>query len=116
MRANGGNRPNTRGADTMNPSDVFTLDPVLADEAKSPRIRACEQLLVGSRDAAALLGIGRSSFLRLDNAGLVPRGLRLGGRHLWVVADLKLWLDLGAPNREQFEARKATMEGGRASG
>src|SRR5262245_32552182 len=70
-----------------------------------------EPLMVGADEAARLCGIGRSTWFRLKSAGKTPKALRLGGRSLYSVADLKLWVTLGCPARKEFEARKAATFG-----
>ena len=42
---------------------------------------------------------------RMDSAGKVPRGFRVGGRKLWRLADLRRWADAGFPDRREFDAR-----------
>jgi predicted DNA-binding transcriptional regulator AlpA len=72
---------------------------------------AFEPVLVDSKAAAAACGVSRSTFLSWDAAGLCPRPVRIVGRVLWVVADLRRWAVDGCPSREQFEAAAAAREG-----
>jgi len=46
---------------------------------------------------------------RMDSAGRIPRGVRIGGRKLWRVADVKLWIELGGPDRAGYEAMAAEV-------
>ena len=71
-----------------------------------------EAILIGAAEAAELCGVARSTFLAWDSAGLCPRPVRIVGRVLWAVSDLRLWAALGAPGREEFERDKAAMTGG----
>ena len=41
-----------------------------------------------------------------DAAGKVPRAIRFGGKKFWRVADLRLWVEWGCPDRKEFERRK----------
>lgn len=64
-------------------------------------------LLLDARGAAALLGIGRSTFFRLDETGGVPRGVRLGGRmRRWRAEELRAWIAAGCPPRVRWEEMK----------
>jgi predicted DNA-binding transcriptional regulator AlpA len=86
----------------------------LATEAAGRKARAAavltasvEPLLVDTDQAAAACGIGRATWYRLRSVGKTPAPVRLAGRVLYRVADLKLWVSLGCPSRKEFEARKA---------
>ena len=68
---------------------------------------AVEPLLVDTEQAAAACGIGRATWFRLKSAGKTPAPVKLAGRVLYRVEDLKLWVSLGCPPRKEFEARKA---------
>ena len=71
-------------------------------------LRPLDRLAVDAKDAAALLGISKATFLRLDSAGRVPRALHLSpGRVTWSVEDLKLHVRWGCPGREKFEQMKS---------
>jgi len=74
----------------------------MSDElTETTMILSSAPLLVDARDAARLLGIGRTLFLQLDNSGrLGPLGLKLGKRRLWSVEELRAWVQAGAPRRE----------------
>ncbi len=62
-------------------------------------------LSVGAKDAAALVGVSVRTWWRLEAAGRTPLGSKVGGRRLWRMADLRAWVDLGFPRREEFDAR-----------
>jgi predicted DNA-binding transcriptional regulator AlpA len=78
---------------------------------RQARAAAVEPLLVNTRQAAALCGIGRATWFRLKAMGKTPAPVMLAGRVLYRVEDLRLWVALGCPSRREFEARKAA--GGR---
>jgi hypothetical protein len=60
-------------------------------------------LLVGAEDAARALGICRSSFLLADKTGEIgPQSIRIGGRRLWVLAELRAWTLAGCPARQRW--------------
>jgi len=67
-----------------------------------------EPLLLNAEQAAQLLGIGRSKFYSLHNAGLLPLPVSLGGCVRWDRRDLTAWLSARnpqtgtLPNRQQW--------------
>jgi predicted DNA-binding transcriptional regulator AlpA len=67
---------------------------------------AIEPLLVGTRQAAEVCGVSEASWYRLKAAGRTPAPVKVGSRTLYRVADVKLWVALGCPDRKTFEARK----------
>lgn len=64
-------------------------------------------LLVGRSEAAAMTGVSQASWDRLSAAAKNPAPVKVGGRVLYRVEDLKLWVALGCPDRKTFEARRA---------
>jgi hypothetical protein len=68
-----------------------------------------EPLLVDTEQAAVACGIGRATWFRAKAAGKTPAPVRILGRVLYRVEDLKLWVSLGCPDRKTFEARKAAL-------
>jgi hypothetical protein len=78
---------------------------------------AVEPLLVDTERAAAACGIGRATWFRLKSAGKTPAPVKLRGRVLYRVEDLRLWVSWGCPPRKDFEARRAAViSAGRPSG
>jgi predicted DNA-binding transcriptional regulator AlpA len=61
---------------------------------------------LNSKQAAALLGVARSTFLSQHSAGMTPRPVRIGRRTLWIAAELRAWLEAGCPSRERWEQQK----------
>jgi predicted DNA-binding transcriptional regulator AlpA len=69
------------------------------DSAPSP-------LLVDVRDAAAMVGCARRTWLSWSASGRTPASVKLGALRRWSVEDLRAWVALGCPPRAEFEARK----------
>jgi len=67
-----------------------------------------EPILVDAKTAATMAGVSRSTWLGWDASGMNPRPIRLGGRVLWCVADLRDWAAMGCPGREAFEEQRVT--------
>ena len=70
-------------------------------------------ILAGIEEAADLLGISRSTFLKWDASGLLgPMSVSPGGirRRLWIVEELREWVQAGMPRREEWvKAARAGM-------
>jgi hypothetical protein len=72
-----------------------------------------EPLLVDTDRAEAMCGISPATWYRLKSAQRTPAPVRLGGRVLYRVEDLRLFVRWGCPSRREFEARKAAENAGR---
>ena len=64
-----------------------------------------EQLAVDARGMSKLVPFSVRTLRRMDAAGKLPRGFKLGARKLWRVSDLRLWAEWGFPERKAFETR-----------
>ena len=62
-----------------------------------------EPLAVTVREMSKLVPFGVRTLRRMDSAGKLPRGHKVGGKKLWRISDLKLWTQFGFPDREEFE-------------
>ena len=62
-----------------------------------------EQLAVTVGQMCKMVPFSVRTLRRMDSAGKIPRGHRVGGKKLWLVSDLKHWVKLGFPDREKFE-------------
>jgi predicted DNA-binding transcriptional regulator AlpA len=69
--------------------------------------RKLSPLVVDARRLAKLLCAGVRTVRTWDAAGKLPAPIRIGGRVVWRVAEIKDWLDAGAPNRETWAALRA---------
>jgi predicted DNA-binding transcriptional regulator AlpA len=58
-------------------------------------------------EAAAFLGISRTSLWRLDDNGLCPKALPLAGKR-WLRLELLAWLCAGAPRRSEWQQVRDT--------
>lgn len=68
---------------------------------------AIEPLGVDAKGIPTVLPIARSTWLKWQSAGLIPRPRRIGRRVLWDVAELRAWFAAGAPSREAWDEMKA---------
>lgn len=65
-----------------------------------------EPLAVSAKNLAILLGLGLRTIRTMDASGKLPRPIRLGGRLVWSVEEIRAWLAAGAPDRRAWESRK----------
>jgi predicted DNA-binding transcriptional regulator AlpA len=68
------------------------------------RRRQLSPLVVDAKRLATLLCCSVRSIRTWDAAGKLPPPLRLGGRVVWRVAEVRDWLEAGAPDRETWTA------------
>jgi predicted DNA-binding transcriptional regulator AlpA len=101
MRAENDNRNGTAAGEAPN----FPTPGIRT--ADRPPALAVEPLMVDAGQAAALCGFHRATWYRLQSAGKTPAPVKLGARRLFRVEDLRLWVSLGCPPREEFEEHKA---------
>jgi len=64
--------------------------------------RTLEPLTVSAVEAAALIGVSKSTWYAWTDAGRTPAPLKVGGRTLWRFDELQAWIDAGAPPRERW--------------
>jgi prophage regulatory protein len=84
--------------------DVLPLrSPVADPPAGSP-------LVVGAKELATLLRIGLRTVRTMDAAGKLPKPVRIGGSVRWSLEEIKSWLAAGAPDRDEWEARRAARK------
>lgn len=69
--------------------------------------RPLPPLAVDARGLTQLLPFGLRTIRTMDSAGKLPMPLRVGGRVLWRVAEIRAWLAAGAPDRETWAALRA---------
>jgi predicted DNA-binding transcriptional regulator AlpA len=67
-------------------------------------------LVVDARRLAKLLCSGLRTVRTWDAAGKIPAPIRIGGRVVWRVAEIRAWLDAGAPDRETWAAMRAARK------
>jgi predicted DNA-binding transcriptional regulator AlpA len=80
-------------------------------ERSVPPASLVEPLLVPAREAGRLCGRSEASWWRDHAASRVPSPVRLGGRTLWRVQELRDWVGAGCPDRRTWEVLKAAKNG-----
>lgn len=76
------------------------MDGLTMEEAKkkSPQI---EPFMIGKKDLAKMLAISTANLERWNASGeLGPIGIKKNGRILWILAEIKEWIDARLPRRE----------------
>lgn len=61
-------------------------------------------LLIGRIHAAKACSTSSRTWDRLVASGRTPAPVRLGGRPMWRVEELRGWIDAGCPDRPTWEA------------
>lgn len=85
-------------------ADVLPLRVPVADPPADP---AGPPLVADARRLAVMLCCGIRTVRTWDAAGKLPAPVRIGGRVVWRVDEIRAWLAAGAPNRDEWEARRA---------
>ena len=78
--------------------------PLRALPGELPADPAAAPLVVDARRLALLLGSGLRSVRTWDAAGKLPAPVRIGGRVVWRVDEIRAWLAAGAPDRSTWES------------
>jgi predicted DNA-binding transcriptional regulator AlpA len=73
------------------------------ESAKPKKRRKLPRLAVDAKRLAVMLCCGVRTIRTHDAAGKLPAPIRVGGRVLWRVAEIRAWLDAGAPDRAAWE-------------
>jgi predicted DNA-binding transcriptional regulator AlpA len=74
-----------------------------ADTLNSP-------LVADAADVAVMLRISVRTVRTWDAAGKLPKPIRIGGRVVWRLDELRDWLNADAPDRETWTARRAARK------
>lgn len=69
--------------------------------------------LLRRTEAAAYCGRSTATWDRLVSAGNTPAPIKMGGAVLFRRSDLNKWIDLGCPDRQDFEASIEARRGGK---
>jgi predicted DNA-binding transcriptional regulator AlpA len=72
--------------------------------------RRLSPLVVDARRLAKLLCCGLRTVRTWDAGGKLPGPIRIGGRVVWRVAEIRAWLVAGAPDRETWAAIRAAQK------
>lgn len=67
-------------------------------------------LLIGARRLAPLLGVAVRTVRKLDAVGGLPSPVRIGGRVVWRIDEIRDWIDAGAPDREAWAVLRAAKK------
>ncbi|MBX3401557.1 MAG: helix-turn-helix domain-containing protein, partial [Gemmataceae bacterium] len=84
------------------PLRICPVEP-LADPTGAP-------LVADARRLAVLLDVGLRTVRTWDAAGKLPEPVRIGGRVVWRLDELRAWLDAGAPDRKTWAAIRAARK------
>jgi predicted DNA-binding transcriptional regulator AlpA len=79
-------------------------------EMDTPTDPASLPLVADARRLAPMLSAGLRTLRSWDAAGKLPAPVRIGGRVVWRLDEIRAWLAAGAPCRAEWEAIKATSQ------
>lgn len=85
-------------------ADVLPLRPV-SDRSARKR-RNLSPLVADAKRLARLLCCGVRTVRTWDAAGKLPSPIRIGGKVLWDVSEIRSWIRVGCPDRAGWDARK----------
>jgi predicted DNA-binding transcriptional regulator AlpA len=66
--------------------------------------------VVDAKRLAKLLCSGVRTVRTWNTLGKLPAPIRIGGRVVWRVNEIRAWLDAGAPDRETWTAIRAVRK------
>jgi predicted DNA-binding transcriptional regulator AlpA len=72
------------------------------------QLKADHAELLAAPEAAALCGVSRTSWFRMQSAGLIPEPRRLNGAVRWSRSELLDWTAAGCPSRRTWDAIRAS--------
>jgi predicted DNA-binding transcriptional regulator AlpA len=64
-------------------------------------------LVADAKRLSRLLAVGLRTIRAWDAAGKVPAPIRVGGKVLWRLDEIKSWIAAGAPDRDAWTALRA---------
>ena len=62
--------------------------------------------LLSAGAVGQMLSLSKRQIFRLSSCGKIPAPIRIGGSVRWAESTILAWLQAGAPDRKEFEARK----------
>lgn len=71
--------------------------------ARKRRRRKLPPLMAGAHGVAQMLDCGLRTVRAMDAAGKLPKPIRLGGKVLWSIDELRNWIRAACPCRSDWE-------------
>lgn len=93
--------------------DVLPLRTDPPQPQSDPQTRPAAEpapLVADAKALAKLLGLGVRTVRAHDAAGKLPAPVRIGGRVVWILAEINDWLAAGAPDRATWAARRTARK------
>lgn len=88
---------------------INTDPPAKAATSTAPG-NGLEPLAIGTKELARMLSVSVATLERWDSGGrLGPPGVKIGGRRLWPLAEVRAWVEAGLPDRETWLALRRSM-------
>ena len=83
-----------------------TVQMRLPEDANELDAALSQQLLVTAKQAARMCGKSLRTWRSWDAAGWIPQPVRIGRSTLWRADELREWVAVGCPRRQEWEARQ----------
>lgn len=88
-------------------ADILPINPIPIPPAITVSPGDSLPIATDARGLGRLLSSGLRTIRAWDAAGKLPAPVRIGGRVLWNVQEIRDWLAAGAPPRAVWEAQKS---------
>jgi len=72
--------------------------------------RGSEPLLVDAHKLATMLDVSERQIRRMDDGGNLPDAIEFGACKRWRIAEIRAWLDAGAPSRRDWNLRSEVAD------
>lgn len=89
---------------------IHTLDTAPAAATQPAGSDPLIPLVADAKGLSKLLGLGVRTIRTHDAAGKLPQPVKLGGRVVWRLDEVRAWLDAGAPDRATWAALRAARK------
>lgn len=90
--------------------DNTSVNQAVLPDGNGGGLQGIDSLLLSAKEAAKLIGVGRSHFYALHSSGrLGPMPISLGRRTLWKREELENWVRASCPTREQWQNRETKL-------
>ncbi len=74
-------------------------DPQVPDQLNTAK-------LLTAKNLGTWLSLSKRQIARLNASGRLPRPIRIGGAVRWEIGTITLWIAMGCPSRQEFDAMK----------
>jgi len=66
--------------------------------------------LLNASTVGEMLSLSKRQIFRLKSCGKIPAPVKIGGSVRWIESEINQWIQVGAPDRETWEAIRQMKE------